>query len=233
MHTPSVCTSCNGCSSSRAARNNVLPLDDRSFERVLPQISGKPSLVPGRRQVLLPGMGGLLEMHILNWRNRSWTLTAQVDVPDGGAEGVILSLGGHAGGWSFYFKDGRITFCYNFFGLHRTHVRGSGPVPAGSRQVRVEFTYDGGGLGRGGAVTLLVDGSTVGTGRIERTEPIGFGYEFTDVGRDGQSPVTQDYPTGDNACTNRIHWVRIDVGDDDHGHLLDPADVLRVAMYRQ
>jgi arylsulfatase len=216
-----------------AARNNVLPLDDRSFERVLPQISGKPSLVPGKRQVLLPGMGGLLEMHILNWRNRSWSLTAQVDVPDGGAEGVILSLGGHAGGWSFYFKEGRTTFCYNLFGLHRTHVRADTPVPSGSHQVRVEFSYDGGGLGKGGAVTLRVDGAAVGSGRIERTEPIGFGYEFTDVGRDGQSAVTPDYPIGDNAFTGGIDWVQIEVGEDDHGHLVDPADVLRVAMYRQ
>lgn len=216
-----------------AVRNNVLPLDDRVFERVLPRIAGKPSLVAGTRQVLLPGMGGLLEMHILNWRNRSWSLTAQVDVPDGGAEGVILSIGGHAGGWSFYLKDGRITFCYNLFGVRRTHVRGRGPVPAGPHQVRVEFTYDGGGLGRGGDVTLRVDGASVGSGRVDRTQPIGFGYAYTDVGRDAQSPVTPDYACGDNAFTGRIDWVQIDVGDDDHSHLVDPAEVLRIAMYRQ
>ncbi|WP_408014613.1 arylsulfatase [Rhodococcus xishaensis] len=219
-----------------AARNNVLPLDDRVFERVLPGISGKPRLVPGNRQVLLPGMGGLLEMHIVNWRNRSWSLTAQVDIPSdltAGASGVILSLGGHAGGWAFYLKEGRVTFCYNLFGIDRTHIRGDQPVPPGARQLRVEFDYDGGGLGKGGDVTLLVDGAAVGSGRIERTEPLGFGYEYTDVGRDSQSTVTPDYPRGDNAFNGQIHWVRIDVGDDDHGHLVDPTDVVRVAMYRQ
>ncbi|WP_408014499.1 arylsulfatase [Rhodococcus spongiicola] len=219
-----------------ATRNNVLPLDDRVFERVLPGISGKPRLVPGNRQVLLPGMGGLLEMHIVNWRNRSWSLTAQVDIPSdlaAGASGVILSLGGHAGGWAFYLKEGRVTFCYNLFGIHRTHIRGDQPVPPGTRQLRIEFAYDGGGLGKGGDVTLLVDGATVGSGRIERTEPLGFGYEYTDVGRDSQSTVTPDYPRGDNAFNGRIHWVQIDVGDDDHGHLVDPTDVVRVAVYRQ
>ncbi|WP_433612249.1 arylsulfatase [Prescottella agglutinans] len=219
-----------------ATRNRVFPLDDRLFERVLPKISGKPSLAPGTRQVLLPGMGGLLEMHIVNWRNRSWSLTAHVDVPEDpatAANGVILTLGGHAGGWAFYFKDGRPTFCYNLFGLERTHVRAGQPAPPGTHQVRVEFAYDGGGLGRGGTITLFTDGQPVGSGRLERTEPIGFGYEFTDVGRDGQSTVTPDYPRGDNAFTGRIHWVQIDVGDDDHGHLVDPADVVRVAMYRQ
>ncbi|MDH6281852.1 arylsulfatase [Prescottella agglutinans] len=219
-----------------ATRNRVLPLDDRMFERVLPQISGKPSLAPGTRQVLLPGMGGLLEMHIVNWRNRSWSLTAQVDVPEdpaADANGVILTLGGHAGGWAFYFKEGRPTFCYNLFGLERTHVRAERPVPPGTHQVRVEFAYDGGGLGKGGTITLFTDGRPVGAGRLERTEPIGFGYEFTDVGRDAQSTVTPDYPRGDNAFTGRIHWVQIDVGDDDHSHLVDPADVVRVAMYRQ
>ncbi|MFC9517284.1 sulfatase-like hydrolase/transferase [Nocardiaceae bacterium NPDC056970] len=216
-----------------ATRHNVLPLDDRTFERVLPGLSGKPSLVPGNRQVLLPGMEALLEMHIVNWRNRSWSLTAQVDVPDGGARGVILNLGGHAGGWSFYFHDGRPTFCYNLFGLERSYTRAPGPVPAGLHQVRSEFAYDGGGLGKGGTVTLFVDGASVATGRIERTEPIGFGYEYTDVGRDSLSTVTPEYPPGDNAFTGRIDWVQIDAGEDGHDHLVDPADVVRVAMYRQ
>ncbi|PTR26601.1 arylsulfatase [Rhodococcus sp. OK519] len=216
-----------------ATRHNVLPLDDRTFERVLPGISGKPSLVPGNRQVLLPGMEALLEMHIVNWRNRSWALTAQVGVPDGGAHGVILNLGGHAGGWSFYFREGRPTFCYNLFGLERSYIRATEPVPTGTHQVRSEFAYDGGGLGKGGTVTLFVDGAAVGSGRIERTEPIGFGYEYTDVGRDSLSTVTPEYPRGDNAFTGRIDWVQIDAGEDDHDHLVDPADVVRVAMYRQ
>ncbi|NKS64060.1 sulfatase-like hydrolase/transferase [Rhodococcus hoagii] len=216
-----------------ATRYNVLPLDDRTFERVLPGLSGKPRLVPGNRQVLLPGMQALLEMHIVNCRNRSWSLTAQVDVPDGGARGVILNLGGHAGGWSFYFRDGRPTFCYNLFGIERSYIRAPDTVGAGLHQVRSEFAYDGGGLGKGGTVTLFVDGTAVAEGRVERTEPIGFGYEFSDVGRDCLSTVTPEYPTGDNAFTGRIDWVQIEAGEDSHDHLVDPADVVRVAMYRQ
>ncbi|NKS16624.1 sulfatase-like hydrolase/transferase [Rhodococcus hoagii] len=216
-----------------ASRYNVLPLDDRTFERVLPGLSGKPRLVPGNRQVLLPGMQALLEMHIVNCRNRSWSLTAQVDVPDGGARGVILNLGGHAGGWSFYFRDGRPTFCYNLFGIERSYIRAPDTVGVGLHQVRSEFAYDGGGLGKGGTVTLFVDGTAVAEGRVERTEPIGFGYEFSDVGRDSLSTVTPEYPTGDNAFTGRIDWVQIEAGEDGHDHLVDPADVVRVAMYRQ
>ncbi|MCD7051967.1 arylsulfatase [Rhodococcus sp. BH2-1] len=216
-----------------ATRYNVLPLDDRTFERVLPGLSGKPRLVPGNRQVLLPGMQALLEMHIVNCRNRSWALTAQVDVPDGGARGVILNLGGHAGGWSFYFRDGRPTFCYNLFGIERSYIRAPDTVGVGLHQVRSEFAYDGGGLGKGGTVTLFVDGTAVAEGRVERTEPIGFGYEFSDVGRDSLSTVTPEYPTGDNAFTGRIDWVQIEAGEDGHDHLVDPADVVRVAMYRQ
>nr|MBM4732310.1 sulfatase-like hydrolase/transferase [Prescottella equi] len=216
-----------------ATRYNVLPLDDRTFERVLPGLSGKPRLVPGNRQVLLPGMQALLEMHIVNCRNRSWSLTAQVDVPDGGARGVILNLGGHAGGWSFYFRDGRPTFCYNLFGIERSYIRAPDTVGVGPHQVRSEFAYDGGGLGKGGTVTLFVDGTAVAEGRVERTEPIGFGYEFSDVGRDSLSTVTPEYPTGDNAFTGRIDWVQIEAGEDGHDHLVDPADVVRVAMYRQ
>ncbi|NKR86188.1 sulfatase-like hydrolase/transferase [Rhodococcus hoagii] len=216
-----------------ATRYNVLPLDDRTFERVLPGLSGKPRLVPGNRQVLLPGMQALLEMHIVNCRNRSWSLTAQVDVPDGGARGVILNLGGHAGGWSFYFRDGRPTFCYNLFGIERSYIRAPDTVGVGLHQVRSEFAYDGGGLGKGGTVTLFVDGIAVAEGRVERTEPIGFGYEFSDVGRDSLSTVTPEYPTGDNAFTGRIDWVQIEAGEDGHDHLVDPADVVRVAMYRQ
>lgn len=215
-----------------ATRHDVLPLDDRGFERVLSDVAGRPTLV-GDKQTLLPGMGGLLEQHVVNWRNRSWSLTTLVDIPEGGAEGVILNLGGHSGGWSLYLKDGAPTFCYNLFGLHRTYVRAAQPAPAGEHQVRVEFAYDGGGIGKGGAVTLLVDGEPVATGRVDRTEPIGFGYEYTDVGRDAQSPVTSDYATGENDFTGAIRWIELEGGQDSHDHLLDPAQVFHAAMAKQ
>jgi hypothetical protein len=113
---------------------------------------------PLRALTLLPGMGGLIEQHVVNWRNRSWSLTAEVAIPEGGGDGVLLNLGGHGGGWSFYLKDTVPTFCYNLFGLDWTHIRGDEPVEAGEHQIRVELGYDGGGLGKGGDVNLYVDG---------------------------------------------------------------------------
>jgi arylsulfatase len=216
-----------------ATRYNVLPLDDRSFERVLPEIAGRPTLV-GDTQILRPGMGGLSEQHVVNWRNRSWSLTAEVAVGQDAAEGVLLNLGGHGGGWAFYLKDGAPTFCYNLFGLEWTHVRGTSRVPEGEHQVRMEFAYDGGGLGKGGDVTLYIDGVEVGDGRIGKTEPIGFGYESTDVGRDALSPVTDDYPAGPaNRFSGTIAWIKMEARGDNHDHLVDPASIVRAALYRQ
>lgn len=216
-----------------ATRYDVLPLDDRSFERVLPEIARRPALV-GNKQVLLPGVGGLNEGHVVNWRNRSWSLTALVEIPPQGAEGVLLSLGGHGGGWSLYLKEGAPTFCYNLFGLDQTYVRGPEPVPEGEHQVRIEFAYDGGGLGKGGDLTLFVDGVACATGRLDRTEPIAFGYAYTDVGRNDLSPVTDDYPAGRaNAFTGTIRWIEMEAGDDDHDHLVDPESIFTAAMYRQ
>ncbi|HET9767572.1 MAG TPA: arylsulfatase [Thermoanaerobaculia bacterium] len=216
-----------------ATRYNVLPLDDRSFERVLPEVSGKPSLIEGKKQVLLPGMGGFTELHVVNLRNVSWSLTAQVVVPRGGANGVILKIGGHVGGWSFYFKDGRPTYCYNLFGIDRTYVRGTRAVPSGEHQVRMELAYDGGGIGKGGAVTLFIDGKKAGSGRVEHTQPIGFGAVYSDVGRDALAQVTDDYPRLGNDFSGTIKWVELEAGLDSHDHLIDPADFVRLAMARQ
>jgi len=210
----------------------VLPLDDRGFERVLPEIAGRPTLV-GDKQTLLPGMGALTEQHVVNWRNRSWSLTAQLVIPDEGAHGVLLSLGGHQGGWSLYLKDGKPAFAYNLFGMECTHVRAEQAVPAGEHQVRIEFAYDGGGIGKGGDITLFQDGKKVVTGRVERTEPIGFGYEYTDVGRDAQSPVTDDYAVGDNTFTGTIKWIEMEAGTDSHDHLVDPGQIFHYAMAKQ
>ncbi|WP_198349221.1 MULTISPECIES: arylsulfatase [Ramlibacter] len=216
-----------------ATRYNVLPLDDRSFERLLPEVSGKPSLVEGKRQVLLPGMGGFTELHIVNLRNCSWSLTAQVVVPEGGANGAILKIGGHIGGWSFYFKEGRPTYCYNLFGITRSYIRGTRAVPAGEHQVRMEFAYDGGGIGKGGNVTLCIDGAEAGMGRIEHTEPLAFGSVYSDVGRDGLPHVTEDYGSGDNAFTGQIKWVQLEAGEDSHDHLVPPENFVRMAMAKQ
>ena len=133
-----------------AARYNVLPLDDRRAERFNPDLAGRPQLVRGKSQLLFGGMGRLSENSILALKNKSHAVTAQIMVPDGGARGVIIAQGGAFGGWVLYLHEGRPAYCYNLFGLQQFKVYGEDPVPAGEHQVRMEFAYDGGGLGKGG-----------------------------------------------------------------------------------
>ncbi len=166
-----------------AAKYNVLPLDDRRVERFNSDIAGRPTLIHGQSQILFGGMGRLTENCVVNTKNKSHAVTAQVEVPEGGANGVIVAQGGAFGGFSLYVADGKPAYCYNLFGLQETVVRGEEPLPAGEHQVRMEFAYDGGGLGKGGDITLFVDGTEVGAGRIEATVPMLFSAdETTDVG---------------------------------------------------
>jgi arylsulfatase len=218
------------------AKYNVLPLDDRRAERFNADIAGRPQLVRGTRQLLFGGMGRLSENSIVVTKNKSYAITAAIDVPEGGASGVIVAQGGAFGGFSLYLKDGRPAYCYNLFGLQQFKVYGEEPVPEGEHQVRMEFTYDGGGLGKGGAVSLLVDGKQVGEGRVEATVPMLFSAdETTDVGGDTATPVSDDYTPRDSVFTGQIEWVEIDLGDDaiDDDHLITPEERLRVAMARQ
>jgi hypothetical protein len=133
-----------------ASKYNVFPLDDRRVERFNPDLAGRPQLIRGRTQLLFGGMGRLSESSVVNIKSRSHAVTAQVLVPEAGAEGVIVSQGGAFGGWSLYATDGRPAYRYNLFGLQRFKVYGDQPIPAGEHQVRAEFAYDGGGLGKGG-----------------------------------------------------------------------------------
>ena len=218
-----------------AARYNVLPLDDRRFERFNPELAGRPQLIHGKSQLLYEGMGRLSENSVLNLKNKSHAVTAELEVPDGGAEGVIVAQGGAYAGWSLYLHEGRPAYCYNFFGLQRFKVYGEQPVPAGRHQVRMEFAYDGGGLAKGGAVTLYVDGDKVGEGRVEHTVPMVFSADETlDLASDSATPVSDDHGT-DNGFTGRVRWVQIDIDEaaEDLDHMITPEQRLRVAMARQ
>jgi arylsulfatase A-like enzyme len=218
-----------------AARYNVLPLDDRRFERFNADIAGRPQLIHGKSQLLYEGMGRLSENSVLVIKNKSHAVTAQLEVPEGGAEGVVIAQGGAYAGWSLYLHEGRPTYCYNFFGLQRFKVAGEQPLPAGEHQLRMEFTYDGGGLGKGGDVRLYLDGERVAEGRVEHTVPMAFsGDETTDVGRDSATPVSDDHGT-DNAFTGRVRWVQLDIDEaaEDLDHLIGPEERLRLAMARQ
>jgi arylsulfatase A-like enzyme len=215
------------------SKYNVLPLDDRRVERFNSDLAGRPVLVRGNTQLLYSGMGRLSENSVLNLKNKSHSVTAQIEIPDGGADGVIISQGGQFGGWSLYLVDGRPRYCYNLFGLQQFHVDADTALAPGDRQVRVEFVYDGGGLGRGGAVTIFVDGASVATGRVEATVPMIYSTDETlDLGGDSASHVAEDYPP-DPTFTGRINWVQLDIGDDSHDHLVTAEDRLRVALTRQ
>jgi hypothetical protein len=141
-----------------ATKYNVLPLDDRGIERALPEIAGRPTLVKGDRQLLYGGMGRLSENSVVSIKNKSHAVTAEIEVPGGGAEGVIIAQGGSIGGWSLYLKEGKPRYCYNLLGIQRFHVDADKEVPEGTHQVRMEFAYDGGGMGKGGTATLYLDG---------------------------------------------------------------------------
>jgi arylsulfatase len=213
-----------------AVKYNVLPLDDRRIERFNSDIAGRPVLVAGDSQILYGGMGRLSENSVLNLKNKSHAVTASVVVPEGGAEGVIISQGGSFAGWSFYLHHGKPKYCHNLAGLQRYYVEAGSTVPAGEHQVRMEFTYDGGGLAKGGLVTLFVDGSKVGDGRVEATVPMIYSADETcDVGFDTGTPVSEDYKVKDATFTGRVKWVQLDAGPADSDHLISPEERLRVA----
>jgi arylsulfatase A-like enzyme len=217
-----------------ATKYNVLPMDDRTAERFEPSLAGRPTLIRGKSQVFFPGMGRLSENSVVSIKNKSWSVTAEVDVSAAGAEGVLIAQGGRFGGWSFYTKAGRARFAYNVLGLQIFTVEADTPIPAGSHQVRMEFAYDGGGLAKGGEVTLYYDGAAVGTGRVAATQPMIFsGDETTDIGYEGGTTVVPDYTALTSRFTGKIKWVQIDLGDDDHDHFIDPDERLRIAMARQ
>ena len=217
-----------------ATKYGVFPLDDRRYERFNPDIAGRPQLIKGNSQILFGGMGRLTENSIVSIKNKSYAVTADVDVPQSGAEGVIIAQGGSVNGWSLYAKGGKLKYCYNLLGIELTFVEGTQPIPAGHHQVRMEFKYDGGGVGKGGGITLFVDGKDVGKGRVERTVAMIFsGDETCDVGKEGGSPVSPDYgPTG-NEFSGEVNWVQIDLEKDDHDHLISPEERFKVAMARQ
>ncbi|MFL1432634.1 MULTISPECIES: sulfatase-like hydrolase/transferase [unclassified Nocardiopsis] len=216
-----------------ARRYNALPLDDRSAERFNADLAGRPQLIQGTSQILYPGMVRLSENSVLGLKNKSYSVTAEVDVPDG-VEGVIVAQGGRFGGWSLYCKDGHLKYCYNLLDIEHYTTATDAPLPPGKHQVRMELAYDGGGLAKGGTVTLYVDGDAAGSGRVDSTEPFTFSMdETTDVGGDSGSPVSEEYGAGDNRFTGTIDWVRLDTGDDGHDHLIDPDHLYRIAMTKQ
>jgi arylsulfatase len=217
-----------------AVKYGVLPMDDRTAERIEPTMAGRPTLVRGKTQVFFPGMGRLSENSVVSIKNKSFSVTAEVTIPDTGAEGVIIAQGGRFGGWTFFARDGRLKFVYNVLGIQEFPVVSASLLAAGARQVRVEFAYDGGGLAKGGDVTLYDDGKPVGSGRVEATQPMVFSAdETTDIGYESGTTVSSDYTSRTSRFSGKIAWVQIDLGDDVHDHYIDPEERFRIAMARQ
>jgi arylsulfatase A-like enzyme len=178
-----------------AVRYSVLPIDDRTLERLNAGLVGRPDLMAGRTSLTVyQGMIGMSENVFINVKNRSHTITAEVEIPKQGANGVIVAQAGRFGGWSLYVKDGKPTYAYNWLGLQRYTVAASEALRPEKATIRFEFAYDGGGPGKGGIGTLFVNGKKAATGRIERTQCCAFSSdEGADVGADEGTPVTEAY----------------------------------------
>ena len=197
-----------------ALKYNVLPLDDRFVERSDPAVAGRPDLMEGRKSLTLyAGMTGMMENTFVNVKGRSLTITAEVEIPQGGANGVILAQGGRFGGWSLYLKDGKPAYVYNWTGLAHDTVAASEPAPAGKATITLDFAYDGGGRGKGGTATLSVNGKKVAEGRIKKTNATMFSMdEGADVGMDDDTPVTEEYAAGmKSRFTGKIDKVTVDL----------------------
>jgi arylsulfatase len=219
-----------------AARYNVLPLDDRRVERFNADLAGRPQLVRGKSQILFGGMGRLSENSVIVVKNKSHAVTAEVEVPEDGARGVIVAQGGSFAGWSLYVNEGRLTYCHNLFGLQRFKVAATDQLSPGEHQVRMEFAYDGGGLGKGGDVVLYIDGEKVGEGRVEASVPLIYSADETmDLGSDSATPVSDDYGPKESEFTGRVRWVQLDIDEaaEDLDHLISAEERLRIAMARQ
>jgi hypothetical protein len=219
-----------------ASKYNVFPLDDRKAERANPDLAGRPAVVHGKTQLLFPGMRRLQENAVINTKNKSHAVTAELDIPPSGARGVIVAQGGNMGGWTLYAHEGRLKYLYNFLGMLRFEVTANAPLPPGTHQARMEFTYDGGGYGKGASVTLYVDGQAVGSGRVDRSHALFFSMDETlEVGCDVGEPVSSDYGAKNNAFSGKVKWVQIDIDTaaQDLDHRVNAEERFQLAMARQ
>jgi arylsulfatase len=157
-------------------------------------------------------------------------------VPATGAEGVIVCQGGNIGGWSLYVKGAKLKYCYNLLGIQQFYAEASGVLPAGEHQVRMEFAYAGGGLGKSGTASLYVDGKKVGEGKVAATAAMIFSADDgCDVGVDTGAPVSPDYGPRGNEFSGHIKGVQLAIGGDAESvdGLVSPEEAIRIAMARQ
>jgi len=213
----------------------VLPLDDRLTERFSAETAGRPDLMAGRTSMTLAeGMVGMQENVFLDIKNKSYTVTAQVEIPAGGGNGTIFAQGGRFGGWSLYVKDGKAAYDYNFLGLTRTTIASSQVLSPGKATIKFDFAYDGGGLAKGGTGTISVNGQKVAEGHIERTQPFVFSVDDTaDVGIDLGTPVVERIGSGHaSRFTGRIPKLVLEVRESNpkaEAAVRDAQQIVRLA----
>lgn len=195
-----------------AAKYNVLPLDWRGAIRLNAEAMGRPSLIAGRtKMTYYPGTFGLPDAASPPMCNKSWTITAEIEVPDGNANGMIVTHGGLEGGYGLYLRDGKPTFVYNFLSVERFTFAAKDPLPKGKTKLVVDFAYDGGGMGKGGKITMSTNGTKIAEGRLERTIPITFSLgEGVDIGMDVGSPIDFTYKLP-FAFTGKIDHVTVEL----------------------
>jgi len=178
-----------------ARKYQVLPIDDRYGERG--DVSTRPSLTRGRKTFTYhEGMTRMPEGSSPDLKNRSYRISAEVVIPEGGANGVLMTQGGRFGGYGLLLLEGKLTFVHAFSNQprHKYKVVAPDKLAAGKHTVAVDFKYDGGGRGKGGTATLTVDGKEVATGKIPQTIPTRVSLDETlDIGEDCGTPVLDDY----------------------------------------
>jgi len=201
---------------SEAEKYHVLPIDDRVVERAIPSMVGRPDIMGSRTSLTLAeGMTGMMENVFINVKNKSLTITAELEIPEDGGNGTLIAQGGRFGGWSLYVKDGIPAYDYNWLGLQRSSVAATSKLPAGKVTLRFEFAYDGGGMGKGGAATIFVNDEKVAEGRIEKAQPLGFSADETaDVGMDLGTPVVESIGSeARSRFTGHIPRITVEVRD--------------------
>ena len=196
-----------------AIKNNVYPLDDRSYERFNAKLAGRPDLMGGRTTLVLSdGMAGIMENAFINVKNTSLDIEAEVELR-GKDRGVIIAQGGKFGGWALYMDQGKPTYTYNWFGLESYTVQSPKPIKGKRATIKLDFQYDGDGTGKGGVATIFVNGDEVAKGRIDKTQPAVFSADETaDVGKDEGTQVAPLFKSIDDSdFTGRVNSVAVSI----------------------
>lgn len=196
-----------------ASKYNVLPLDWRgSNPRFNAELMGRPSLI-GKRKTMTyyPGTFGLPDAAAPPMLNKSWTITAELELSDSNTNGIIITHGGMQAGYGLYLKDSKPVFVYNYLALDWIYFNAKEALPKGKTKLVVDFLYDGGGLGKGGKISMSANGKKIAEGRLEKTVPVQFSIvEGMDIGKDVGSPVDWNYKMPFE-FTGKIEKVTVDL----------------------